>query len=392
MSAPLSWYVELRDGRRRLPVRKYYRKERRPSPRRLRKHVGQLLLMGFEGVEADARLRGMLTELQPGGVVLFARNIVEAQQTHALLRECQQAAKVPLFRCVDMEGGMVDRLKEAVAPAPSAAEVAATREGNLFFEHGRIIGEEVRTLGFNLNFAPVLDLKLLASKQILGTRAASPDALGVVDYAREFLRGLRKMSVLGCGKHFPGLGSAVADSHLELPVVEKSWPSLWEEDLFPYRGLRTRMQFVMVAHAAYPQVTGNRTPASLSSKWMSDVLRQRMRYAGLILSDDLEMGGALAAGAVEDLAVACIGAGADMFLVCRQEEMVRRAWEAVLRETERNPTFRRRVHEAAVRVSQRKRRPWTLRQLPPAPSRTRVEQLQRTLESLRAQVEKANQS
>ncbi len=351
----------------------------------LRESVGQLLVMGFEGVEADARLQRMLTELQPGGVILFARNLVEAAQTHELLASCRQAVETTLLRCVDLEGGTVDRLRELIALAPSAAAVAATGNPDLYRRHGRILGEQARALGFNVDFAPVLDLGVAASKQVLGTRTASADALGVVDYARQFLLGLREAGVLGCGKHFPGLGSARADSHLELPVVEKPWASLWEEDLVPYRYLRRRMRFVMVAHAAYPRVTGDRTPASLSAKWITGVLRKRIGYGGLIVSDDLEMGGVLAAGSTEEVAVAAVEAGASMFLVCQHEEQVRRAYEAVLWRAQRDPKFRAQVQQAAGRVRFMKSR-YKLREWPPSPSTERIEELRRAMEQFSAEV------
>ncbi len=352
----------------------------------LRESVGQLLVMGFEGVEVDARLQRLLTELQPGGVILFARNLVEAGQTQALLTSCGQAVETTLFRCVDLEGGTVDRLRGLIAPAPSAAEVAATGDPDLFRRHGRILGEQASELGFNVDFAPVLDLGVAASKQVLGTRTASADALGVVDYARQFLLGLQEAGVLGCGKHFPGLGSARADSHLELPVVAKPWAGLWEEDLIPYRCLRRRMRFVMVAHAAYPQVTGDRTPASLSAKWITGVLRKRIGYAGLIVSDDLEMGAVVAAGSTGEVAVAVVEAGADMFLVCQHEEQVRRAYESVLWRAQRDPKFRARVLQAAGRVRFMKSQQRYRRQWPAQPANRSVEELRRVLEQFWAEV------
>ena len=357
--------------------------------KRLRECVGQLLILGLEGTECDARLRRLLGDLRPGGVILFARNIVDAAQTHTLLKACQATVGAPLFRCVDLEGGTVDRLREVIAPAPSVAEVAATGDRKLFRRHGRILGEEARALGFNVDFAPVLDLGVPASQKVMGTRTASAEPAKVILYAHEFLRGLREAKVLGCGKHFPGLGAASLDSHFELPVVEKPWRKLWEEDLLPYRRLAREMPFVMVAHAAFPAVAGDQTPASLSKKWMKDVLRKRIGYRGLILSDDLEMGGALAAGAIEDVAVATIRAGADMFLVCRQEELVRRAWEAVLREAERDPRFARIVRQAARRVLARKRRTQELRGFAPAPDGKKVKRLRKAVEAFRARVQRS---
>ena len=154
--------------------------------------------------------------------------------------------------------------------------------GTLFRKHGRVIGENCRALGFNVDFAPVLDLAFDASRAVMKSRAVSDDPKQVVAYAREFLRGLRDAGVVGCGKHFPGLGEATLDTHHELPSVDKPLRKLWEQDLVPYRVLRRELPFVMVSHAAFPAVTKERTPASLSRKWITDILRKRIGYRGLV--------------------------------------------------------------------------------------------------------------
>src|SRR5208283_5476220 len=192
----------------------------------LRQQVGQLLIMGFDGTSLSTRLRLTLATLCPSGTILFKRNIDEPAQTHALLREAQKTASTPMFLCVDMEGGTVDRLRDMVAPVPSVAEVAAAGSKKLFRKHGRIIGEEVRALGFNTDFAPVLDLQFDRSKNVLTSRTVSADPKETITYAREFLRGLCDSNVLGCGKHFPGLGEANLDSHNDLPSIGKPWKRL----------------------------------------------------------------------------------------------------------------------------------------------------------------------
>ena len=342
--------------------------------RELRQQAGQLLIIGFDGAELTPHLRALFGELQPGGVILFVPNLLGPQQAWQLLHACQNMVPTPLFRCVDLEGGMVDRLKAIIAPAPSAAVVAATGDRKLFRRHGRLIGEEVRALGFNTDFAPVLDLGFPASRSVLGTRTASDDPKKTVLYAREFLRGLRGARVLGCGKHFPGLGEAALDTHHELPAVAKPWKRLWAEDLYPYRALRREMAFVMVAHAAYPAVTRDRTPASLSRKWIGEILRKKIGYRGLVVSDDLEMGGVLAACPIEQAAVGTLRAGADLFLVCHNEDAVRRSYEAVVREAERDPRFARRVQEASGRVLAFKKRSRAMKAAA-APSTKTVERL-----------------
>src|SRR5216683_4758488 len=153
-----------------------------------------------------AKLSSLLTRLKPAGVILFARNIKSAEQTWQLLRECEQCVSTPLFTCVDLEGGSVDRFRDVLGPAPSAADVFATADRKLFRKHGQVIGENCRALGFNVDFAPVLDLAFEASRSVMSSRTVSANPRETVAYAREFLAGLRAARVLGCGKHFPGLG------------------------------------------------------------------------------------------------------------------------------------------------------------------------------------------
>ncbi|HEY6348354.1 MAG TPA: beta-N-acetylhexosaminidase [Candidatus Angelobacter sp.] len=322
----------------------------------LQQQVGQLLIMGFDGLAMDNKLRITLSALHPGGVVLFLRNIESPKQTWDLLRECQATARYPMFLCVDVEGGNVDRLKDTIAPTPSAESVFATGNPRLFRMHGNILGLEVRALGFNTDFAPVLDLRLDASRSVLSSRTVSANPTPVVRYAQEFLRGLKAAKALGCGKHFPGLGEANLDTHKELPDIKKPWKKMWAEDLLPYRRLHRQLPSVMVAHACYPQVTKDKLPASLSRKWITDILRRKIGYRGLIISDDLEMGGVLAAGSIEDVAVETIRAGADIFLICHNQELVWRGYEAVLRAAEKDRKFAARVAQSAARILTFKRR------------------------------------
>lgn len=349
----------------------------------LRQQVGQLLIMGYDGVEIDSRLRTMLNTLQPGGVILFARNIESPRQTWKLLKDSQATTPVPMFLCVDLEGGSVDRLKNVIAPAPSVRDVFSSSDRKLFRMHGHILGLEARALGFNVDFAPVFDLGLRPSENVLGSRTASADPKDVIMYARECLKGLKSANVLGCGKHFPGLGEANLDTHHELPSIAKPFRRLWAEDLLPYRELHRQIPFVMVAHAAYPEVTKDNLPASLSKKWMQDLLRKKVGFRNLIISDDLEMGGVLAAGSIEEVAVETLRAGADMFLVCHNQDLVWRGYEAVLREAEKDRRFAAHVEQAAKRVLALKRRSAALRGFAREPKERVVSKLKQIVEEFR---------
>ena len=221
----------------------------------------------------------------------------------------------------------------------------------------------------------MLDLGFSASDPVMGTRTVSSSPHQTTCYAREFIHGLKRSRVLACGKHFPGLGEGDLDSHKTMPRIHKEWKDLWKEDLHPYRELRSELAFVMVAHAAYPEITGDEVPASLSPKWVQEMLREMLGYQGLIISDDLEMGGVLASMPIEQAAIQTIRAGCDQFLVCHSEEKVRSCYEAVVREAERDASFAMQVERAAERVLKFKKSAPELKKPSMVPTRYDLEQL-----------------
>ena len=313
----------------------------------LRHAAGGVLVVGLGGTELTALERAWLKLVQPAGVILFRRNIVDAGQTQALLAEATGLCAPNAFRCVDVEGGTVDRLRDALAPMPSAQAVEAaarrTSRNRLIREHGELIAQGVKAFGFNTTLAPVVDLALPESAEVMGTRAVGATVEDVVDYARQFLAGLAARGVVGCGKHFPGLGAGTRDSHLETPLIQRSVRELWRNDLTPYRKLRNELPMIMVNHAAYPgtpgQSGGKARPASVSPYWITTVLRKRIGYWGIIFSDDMEMGGILKFMPIEEAAVAAIRAGMDLIEICHSPELILRAYEALIAEGERSAAF-----------------------------------------------------
>ncbi len=355
------------------------RKKKSTKQRELARQVGQLLVIGFDGTEMSPSLSSLLTRIQPAGVILFGRNIVGAVQTYKLLKDCQDRVTTPLFTCVDLEGGRVDRFREVFGRAPSAADVFATGRRALFRKHGKLIGQCCRALRFNVDFAPVVDLALEASSTVMSSRAVSADPKQVAIYAREFLTGLKSVGIIGCIKHFPGLGEARLDTHEDLPSVNKPFKKLWEEDIHPYRALRRDTPMILIGHANYPQITKDATPASLSKKWISEVLRKKVGYRGLIVSDDLEMGGVLKAAPIEQAAEHFVRAGGDLCLICHIEEFVTRTFEHLIAEAERDSRLARRVREAAAKVAAFQRRSAALNRHPTAPRDASVDKLKRGL-------------
>ena len=355
----------------------------------LRHRVGSLLIVGVESTSLSALELAWLRSLQPSGIILFRRNIETAAQIHALWQQAAAVLAAPFFRCVDLEGGTVDRMRDLVGPMPSVAEVAATNQPAIIRESGAVIGRMLHALGFNLDLAPVLDLALPDSRDVMKTRVVSAEPANVIAYAREFIAALQQHGILACGKHFPGLGGGTLDSHHATPSISRTWDQIWEQDLKPYRALRSALPLVMVNHAAYPKIDTPSRPASLSRFWIEDVLRQKLRYRGLVISDDMEMGGVLNHASAESVAVEAIAAGTDLLEICHRADRVLATHEALLQEAERSPAFASAVEKAANRVARAKLR-LLKKSPPPRPlSAAALKQLQSAQQRLRVRIERA---
>jgi beta-N-acetylhexosaminidase len=326
----------------------------------VRRAAGSLLVVGLSGKELTAMERAWLKLIRPAGIILYRRNITDVKQTRDLLSEATSYCCTHSPTFVDVEGGVVNRLNLALAPIPSAQAVATamlrTGKTALAREHGELIAKAVGAFGFNTSLAPMVDLGLPDSAAVLGTRCAAPQPAQVVTYARAFLAGLRSRGIVGCGKHFPGLGGGTLDTHVETPAIERSWPAMWSEDLEPYRLLRGEMPIVMMNHAAYPRTPGKNLPASVSNFWIGEVLRKRIGYRGIVLSDDLEMGGILKFMPIDEAAIAAIRTGSDLVEICHNPEPILRAYEALVSEGERSRAFsallmKRAQHTARLRTA-----------------------------------------
>jgi len=326
----------------------------------LRAAAGSLLVAGLGGPELTGIERAWLKLVRPGGTILFKRNIQDAAQTRAVLDEITGFCAPHAVRCVDIEGGTVNRVRDALAPIPSAQAVGAAMrklgKPGLAREHGELIARASAAFGFNTTLAPVVDLALPEASEVLGSRPPGPGAAEVAAYALEFLAGLRAHGIAGCGKHFPGLGGASSDTHFEMPEIQRNWKQLWSEDLVPYRELHKAMPMIMMNHAAYPATSGKVRPASASSFWITRVLRGKISYRGIILSDDLEMGGILKFLPVDEAAIAAIVAGSDLLEICHSAELILRSYEALVSKAERSAAFRKLLLRRAAEVEGKRRR------------------------------------
>jgi beta-N-acetylhexosaminidase len=355
----------------------------------LNRKVGQMLCIGFEGQEFGPELRSLLKEVQPGGVIFFQRNIAFEDQFRRLVADIHERLKATRpFLAIDQEGGQVDRFRELLGPLPSAQDAA---QAGMSFELGYTAGRELAAFGLNVDFAPVLDVDSQASRSVLGTRTAGASAEEITLFAAAFLRGLSSWNVVGCGKHFPGLGGGGKDSHIGMPVIEKSEEELWNVDLKPYDPSTIRYPMVMIAHAWYPALerslasdgssSSHPIPASLSPNIVQGLLRRRIGYEGLVVSDDLEMGGVLEGRTIGEAAVQAVRAGCDVLLSCRYAENVQQVHAAVVKAAEDDSNLRDQIDQAAANIARLKDSMAAERESE-AVKFTRVEMLQRDIRLL----------
>lgn len=318
--------------------------------------AGQVLLAGFDQSAYDADLERLLTEVRPAGAIFYRPNISGIDEFSELVQQVTSTlgdrAGLPIL-ALDMEGGSVDRLRHVLAPLPSARAVAATDDDPFMRQFGALIGEAMAAFRLNLDFAPVLDLAAPESEPVMGSRAVSRDPATVVRFARNFVAGLNRFSVLGCGKHFPGLGSGARDTHQEMAPIETPAEQLWERDLLPFRELHDELLLMMVNHAWYPALHPPDTPprpASLSRTVVTELLREKVGFGGVVVADDLGMSAALAGRSVGEATVAAIEAGCDLLPVCRQADLIRAAHRALVERACADPGFADRLHQAAGRI------------------------------------------
>ena len=305
---------------------------------KLEHKIGQLLLIGLPGTQIDSETRELLATMQPGGVLLNGQNIETAQQVVELVSTIRSLLEVPPIVAVDQEGGRVDRLKKVYSPMPSADLLRASGDASIAARLGEITAEAMRTLGFNVDFAPVLDIAVDDSADNgLKGRYLGGSVAEVVRLAGAYLEGLQRGGVLGVGKHFPGLGAATVDSHTELPTIERSRDELNKIELSPYLELfskiNARLNAVLVGHAHYPALDGPAAlPASLSKNIVSGLLRDDLGFKGLSITDDLEMGAVTQTRELSEAAIMAIEVGHDMVMIAdsRSPDRAINAWQAMV--------------------------------------------------------------
>lgn len=324
--------------------------------------IGQLFFIGLPGTEIDEKTKNLLETISPGGICLFSRNIKTAAQTRKLLDDVRKSLPAEPFLALDQEGGLVDRLRRIVAPMPSVKTITEKGKTVCVERLASVTAEIIRILGFNLNFAPVVDIIDEQREKFVNglySRGFGKSKESVVGLAGIYLDELQNGGVLGTIKHFPGYGATEVDSHEELPQVNLTNEQLAENDLVPYKEFfKTKdVNAVMVGHAAYPKTgfqekdaDGNFLPSSLSYNFISKLLRDELGYKNLVLTDDLEMGAIVKNYGMGEASKMALKAGNDQLLICANVDQMFEAFEAVNRAVESGEISFERIEESLERI------------------------------------------
>jgi beta-N-acetylhexosaminidase len=327
--------------------------------------VGQFFFIGLPGTEVDEETRKLIEEIKPGGIIIFGRNVESPEQLRKLVDDARQLIPTEPLVAIDQEGGLVDRLRPIFPPMPSAR--AIRQHGDLAGARrlGRVTGELLRMLGFNLNFAPVMSIITEARSKLtngLYSRSYGRSPGEVLGYTTVYMRGLQGSGCLGCLKHFPGIGAGEVDSHIEMPLVPLTKDDLMAQDLAPYIELfqraDDRVRVVMVSHGGFPNIdikkgttSGLVTPASINSHIVTKLLRQELGFKHLVVTDDLEMGAIAKHFEIEDASILAFEAGEDMLLICATPETIRSGYYALLEAARAGKITEKRRHASLKRIS-----------------------------------------
>jgi beta-N-acetylhexosaminidase len=273
--------------------------------------VGQILMFPIHGEDFNQQMAEIITEINPGGIILYdwSNNLTSPKRVNSLTDNLQKHSKTTLFIGIDEEGGRIDRLNLG---APSAKEIGKTLDPDLAMKAGANIGAYLKKVGINLNFAPVVDINSNPENQVIADRSFGENPFVVTEFAKKFALGLISFKVMPCLKHFPGHGDVSSDSHYTLPISLKTLEDLMENELIPYKKLIPLTPFIMTAHILFPNIDKD-NPATLSKIFVSDILRNKLGYQGLIITDSLRMG-ALKEPLTET-AIKAFNAGNDILLI-----------------------------------------------------------------------------
>ena len=315
--------------------------------------IGQLIIAGFDGTTVNDELRSLILEKYVGGVILFSKNVESASQVVALNNEIKEINKVnksPIFISVDEEGGLVSRMPSEFKDIPTNSDIAKYDDEDLSYNIGKVIGEEISSLGFNMDFAPVLDINSNPNNPVIGDRSFGDNETIVSKLGIATMKGLKDSDVIATVKHFPGHGDTSVDSHVGLPVVENDLERLKSFELVPFqKAIDEGVDMVMVSHIMLPKIDEN-DPATLSKTIVTDILRKDMNYNGVVVTDDMTMGAIINNYDIGEAAVKSINAGVDIVMVCHQYENVTKVIDAIKEAVNNGSITEERIDKSVERI------------------------------------------
>jgi beta-N-acetylhexosaminidase len=319
--------------------------------------LAQTFMLGWVGAEPSPLIMDWIKDRNIGGIKIFGWNTEDTLRLAGTVGELQQAALqgefgIPLLVATDQEGGWIRHVKGATSETPGNMAIGASGFPRDAYLSGYYIGRELAVLGINMNFAPTVDLYTNRDSVLIGPRAFGSDPVQAGILGAAFIKGQAAAGIIATAKHFPGHGDTDLDSHGVLPQIDASFEVLWDRELVPYRILsREKLPAIMSGHLAFPNILDASTPASLSSWFLKDVLRDRIGFQGLIITDDLMMNGAaVSAGSVSRAAKQALLAGNDIILLSKTPSLSDPVWTSLAVDMKQEPEFRTRVREAALRV------------------------------------------
>jgi beta-N-acetylhexosaminidase len=319
--------------------------------------AGQRLMVGFEGIELNKDLEFLIDRLKVGGIILFAANLKSPDQIKVLCQAIQDYARScrqpPLFIAVDQEGGQVARLKAPFTQFPGNPHMKRVEDAVQFAE---ITAAELNQIGINMNMAPVMDVSPEGSDSIMAERVFGSDPAWVSQLGVAVIEHLQHNNIMAVAKHFPGIGRTILDSHMDMPVLHDDLSILEQFDLIPFKaGIQCGVSGVMLSHIFYTQLDPQ-WPASLSPKIAKDLLRKRMDYDGLVLTDDLDMGAINKHYDIGTSIHQILAADIDLTLICHQGPNIEIAFEEILGRITDSSEIKERGIESAERIMRAKRK------------------------------------
>jgi len=281
--------------------------------------IGQLIMTGVPGKELDAETARLFRRVQPGAYILFGRNLESGTQLRKLIDDLRDLSEIEPIITIDQEGGRVSRLRRIGNEPPNAQQLRDKNDIDLIRRHGDITGRLLRLFGFNLDLCPVLDISFNDdAENSLHGRCYGKDVEQVVRNAGAFNEAMRGQGIASCGKHFPGYSAATSDAHFQLPRIDRTREELDLNELAVFRRLTRDVDSMMICHAWYPCFEREPTPATVSRRIVTELLRNEFGFGGLIMTDDLDMGAILSAYRLDDTIRLCLEAGNDIMMLCHR--------------------------------------------------------------------------